>query len=408
MPGTKANKWENSMSVRINYNFRPLDKKKFQIRYYDNSGRRRSKQFLTTEERDRFRITLGGELLEGTHIPDGASKKIREAGKLWLESEDVLRLRQSTQKQYETHLRLHIYPFIGNELLSKFDVGEARRFRDNLFRNGRSDVMIQKAMTTLHSLLADAVERKFCKSNAVRDLKKNKKRKEKRKLLQVGIDIPTTAEIHKIIEAAQDEWRAIILTMIFTGVRSNELLAIRWCDVDLEKQVMHIRQALDRGTGTFHEPKSEAGKRTIPILSFLANTLKEHKLRCPPRQDRSANADLVFHKKGKPIHAQYFVKFGLLPTLSRAGIISGPLKKNGRVVYENRKYTGPHCYRHWYCTWCINSKEDGGLGLDVKRVSERMGHSSVMITLNVYGHLFPQTDQREAMAEAERRFMALR
>lgn len=392
------------MSVRISYNIRPRDKRKYQIRYYDNSGRRRSKQFLTAEERELFKITLSGELLEGVHIADKASKTIKEAGKLWLESADVLSLRKSTQKQYETHLRLHIYPLIGNQLLSKFDVGEARRFRDNLYRNGRSDVMIQKTMGTLHSLLSDAVERKLCRFNAVRDLKKNRRRKEKRKLLQVGVDIPTPAEIHKIIAAAEGEWRAIILTMIFTGVRSNELLAIRWCDVDLVREVIHIRQALDRGTRTFHDPKSEAGKRTIPILPFLANTLREHKLKCPPRQDGSANADLVFHKNGKPLQAQYFVQFGLLPTLSKAGIISEPIKRNGRTLYENRKYTGPHCYRHWYCTWCVNSKDDGGLGLDAQRVAERMGHSSVMITLNIYGHLFPQPDQRKAMDEAERRF----
>lgn len=392
------------MSIRISYNFRPRDKKKFQIRYWDNNGRRRSKQFLTTEERDLFRIGLGGELLEGTHIPDRASKKLKDAGKLWLESADVLSLRHSTQKQYETQLRLHVYPFVGNQLVNKFDVGEARRFRDNLYRNGRSDVMIQKVMTTLHSLLADAVERKFCKSNAVRDLKRNKRRKEKRKLLQVGVDIPTTAEIHRIIEAAEGEWRAAILTMIFTGVRSNELLGLRWCDVNFERHEICIRQALDRSTRTFHDPKSDAGKRTIPIIPMLVNTLREHKLKCPPRQDGSAEADLVFHRDGRSVRAQHFVHYGLLPTLVKAGIISKPVKKNGRLVYENRKYTGPHCYRHWHCTWLLNRKEDGGLALDTKRVSERMGHASATITLNIYGHLFPQADQREAQEEAERRF----
>lgn len=392
------------MSVRISYNHRPKDRNKFQIRYYDNTGRRRSKQFATTEERDLFKISLGGELLEGTHIPDRASKKIKDAGKIWLESTDVLRLRRSTQLQYKSHLEHHVYPFVGNVLLSKFDAGEARKFRDNLYSNGRSDIMIRKVMTTLNGMLSDAVERKFCKSNAVRDMKRNRRRNDKRKLLQVGVDIPTMAEIRKIIEAAEGEWRAMILTLIFTGVRSNELFAIRWSDVDLDRQVIHINQALDRLTRTFHDPKSDAGKRTIPIIPMLANTLRDYRKKCPPRQDGSAEADLVFLRKGKSVIAKDFVTFGLLPTLERAGILSKPVKKDGKYVYENRKYTGPHCYRHWYCTWCINSKEDGGLGLDVKRVSERMGHSTINITLDIYSHLFPQPDQREAQAEAERRF----
>ena len=153
-----------------------------------------------------------------------------------------------------------------------------------------------------------------------------------------------------------------------------------------------------------HSIKSEAGKRTIPILPMLVNTLKEHKRRCPPRQDGTPEADLIFHRGGKSVRAQHFALYGLLPTLVKAGIIKAAVKKNGRWVYEDRKYTGPHCYRHWFVSFCINSKADGGLGIDVKRVSEMIGHSSVSITLNIYGHLFPQADQRAAMAEAERAF----
>lgn len=391
------------MSVRISYNIRPRDKRKYQIRYYDNNGKRRSKQFLTTEERELFKITLGGELLEGTHIPDKASKTVKAAGEIWLKSTDVMRLRHSTREQYRSFLEHHIYRFIGNQLLNKLDVGGIKAFRDNMHRNGRSEVLTAKVIATLHTLLADAVERKFCKHNPVKDLKRSY-RKEKKRKLQVGVDIPTNDDIRAILQAAEGEWRAAILTMIFTGTRSNELLALRWCDVNFDRQEIYIRQALDRATRTFHDPKSEAGKRTIPILPFLANTLREHKMKCPPRLDGSPEADLVFHRGGKSVRAQHFVHYGLLPTLVKAGIIKPPVKRDGRWVYEDRKYTGPHCYRHWFVSWNINSESDGGLGTDVKRVSEMIGHSSVIITLSIYGHLFPKADQRSAMAQAERAF----
>ena len=59
------------------------------------------------------------------------------------------------------------------------------------------------------------------------------------------------------------------------------------------------------------------------------------------------------------------------------------------------KYTGMHALRHFYASWCINRKEEGGLALPAKVVQERLGHSSVVLTLNVYSHLFPSADDAE-------------
>ena len=53
------------------------------------------------------------------------------------------------------------------------------------------------------------------------------------------------------------------------------------------------------------------------------------------------------------------------------------------------KYTGFHALRHWYASWCINRKADGGLELTAKAVQSRMGHSSIQVTFDTYGHLFP-------------------
>ena len=66
------------------------------------------------------------------------------------------------------------------------------------------------------------------------------------------------------------------------------------------------------------------------------------------------------------------------------------------------KYPGLHTFRHFYASWCINRKEDGGLGLPAKIVQERLGHSSISMTLDVYGHLFPRGDDTDELAAAER------
>ena len=69
------------------------------------------------------------------------------------------------------------------------------------------------------------------------------------------------------------------------------------------------------------------------------------------------------------------------------------------------KYTGLHALRHWYASWCINTKNDGGLELSPKAVQTRMGHSSIQVTFDTYGHLFPAADEAQVMADAEMRLL---
>ena len=68
------------------------------------------------------------------------------------------------------------------------------------------------------------------------------------------------------------------------------------------------------------------------------------------------------------------------------------------------KYTGLHALRHFFASWCINRKVDGGLELPLKMVSERLGHSNIAITADLYGHLFPRADDSAELAAAEGKF----
>ena len=65
------------------------------------------------------------------------------------------------------------------------------------------------------------------------------------------------------------------------------------------------------------------------------------------------------------------------------------------------KYTGMHCLRHFFASWCINRKVDGGRELPPKTVQELLGHASIMLTLDRYGHLFPKVDDSEEQDAAE-------
>jgi integrase len=77
-------------------------------------------------------------------------------------------------------------------------------------------------------------------------------------------------------------------------------------------------------------------------------------------------------------------------------IKAGVVDENGKAKYS------PHQFRHFYASWCINRPEDGGLALPPKMVQHRLGHSSITMTMDRYGHLFPTGDDGAAMAAAEK------
>jgi integrase len=108
---------------------------------------------------------------------------------------------------------------------------------------------------------------------------------------------------------------------------------------------------------------------------------------------------------GKVEQLKNILRRGLHPAWVNAGVAieTDELDKDGKPVLAP-KYTGMLAPRHWFASWCINQKEDGGLALPPKLVQERMGHSSIVVTMDVYGHLFPSSDEADEMAAAERAF----
>jgi len=269
--------------------------------------------------------------------------------------------------------------------------------------------MVKKVMGSLGALLADAQERGLVARNVVRDLRGRRRRSKEKKAnkrlkgrLKVGTDIPTRDEIKAIVEAAQGRWRPLIVTAIFTGLRASELRGLRWSDVDFSCRAIHVRQRADR-FNVIGRPKSEAGERSVPLTPLVSSTLKEWKLACP-----KGGAGLVFpNNKGNVESLRNIVQRRLIPCEIAAGVSvpTGKRAEDGKPIMR-AKYPGLHTFRHFYASCCINRKEDGGLGLPPKVVQERLGHASISMTLDVYGHLFPRGDDADELAAAEKAIFA--
>jgi integrase len=379
------------------------------VDYVDASGKRRLKTFAKKKDADSFAATAHVEIREGTHVADGASVTVDKAGEMWIAGTEAAGLERSTVEQYRQHLRFHINPHIGQELLSKLTGPAVRSFEDTLRKEGRSAAMIRKVMVSLSSLLSDAGERGLVARNVVRDLRgrrrKGKDRQAERRQkgkVKVGVDLPARQEVKAIVEHVAGRWRPLLLTAIFTGLRASELRGLRWEDVDLEGRELHVRQRADK-YNQIGRPKSEAGERTVPMPPLVVNTLREWKLACP-----KGDLGLAFpNGVGKIESLANIINRGLIPTQITAGVTvdTGRTADDGKPVLQAR-YTGMHSLRHFYASWCINRLADGGLGLPPKVVQDRLGHSSISMTMDTYGHLFPRGDDTEELAAAEKALLS--
>lgn len=394
-----------------------IEKEAWIVDYVDGQGVRRLKTFERKKEADAWEAATTVQVSEGTHVAESQSITVKAAGDKWITSCENAGLERSTIDQYRNHLDLHIDPYIGRTLLSKLGVPMVRAFQDKLREEGRSPAMVKRVTVSLGSIIADAQERGHAARNAVREMSKRrggKARKGERRQkarLQVGVDIPAPTEISKLLQKAEGRYRPLLITAVFTGMRASELRGLRWSDVDLKKNEAHVRQRADKyhsaKNAEAHDPigmpKSDAGQRTIPLPPMVVNTLKEWKLQCP-----KGELDLVFPNGEGNIewHANIITR-GLIPPQIAAGITIDTGKKDGQgAPILEAKYTGMHSLRHFFASWCINQPQHGGLGLPPKVVQERMGHSSITMTMDVYGHLFPNTNDADALAAAEQILMS--
>lgn len=387
------------------------------VDYVDTKGTRRLKTFAKKKDADQFSATAKVEVREGVHVADSASATVKQAATFWLASAEALGLERTTTDSYRSHVDLHIVPFIGDVKLSTLNIPGVRAFEDDLRAGGRSPAMIRKVLVSLGSMLADAQERGLTARNVVRDIRGRRKGGERRQerrqkgRLKVGVDIPTREEVKALVGALSGRWRPLLLTAIFTGLRASELRGLRWIDVDLDQRSVRVHQRADR-FNVIGRPKSEAGERTVPAPPIVMNALREWKFACPKLDTGKVDADgnpvfvldLVFpNGQGKVEQLNNIVRRGLQPAQVAAGVAddTGEVDEKGKPIMVAR-YKGLHALRHFYASWCINRPADGGLGLPAKVVQERLGHSTIVMTMDVYGHLFPRGDDAEELAAAER------
>jgi integrase len=180
--------------------------------------------------------------------------------------------------------------------------------------------------------------------------------------------IASPEEGAKLIEALPEEDRALWATALYAGLRRGELMALRWEDIDLAAGLIRVERSYDPASGEYVMPKSRAGVRRVPIASVLRAHLLAHKL----RSGRSVG--LVLGRSAEAPFDDDRVRSRAARAWRDAGL--DPI--------------GLHECRHTFASLMIAA------GCNAKALSAYMGHSSITITLDRYGHLMPGNEEQAA------------
>jgi len=346
---------------------------RFVAAYKDQHGRRHNKGFKVRKDAKAFLVLTEGEISRGVHTPEHQSITVAEAARLWLKRGELEKLERSTLKQYRNHVERHILPLVGSVKLAKLSTPVVQLFRDKLLET-RSRPLARKVLASLKSIIGEAMRRGHVAQNTATPVSVDTKKREQGKLV-VGVDIPSREDVNLLIERAKGRWRPFFVTAALTGMRASELRGLVWDAVDFDKRVIHVRQRADLW-GTIGAPKSAAGERTIPMAPLVVNTLREWQLACPKGRLRLVFPNGLGHVES---HANIATR-GFVPLQRACGLVTA----EGRAKYHL------HALRHFFASWAIEQ------GFTPKRLQALLGHSSIQMTFDTYGHLFPSLEDDHA------------
>jgi len=285
---------------------------------------------------------------------------VQEACESWLSKAEAGAVRNksgdpykpSVIRSYETSLRLHVFPEIGSRKLSRVRRSELQVLVDRL-QLARSASTVRNAMMPLRAVFRRAVLLDLVASNAT-----------------IGLALPSVTgsrdrvaspeEAAALLQALPEADRAAWATAMYAGLRLGELRALEWKSVDLARGLIKIEFGWDPKKGRIL-PKSSSGRRSVAIPGVLMPYLEEQQTITGRR------SGLVFGRS------------------DTRPFCDSSLRDRAKRIWTKQSMNpiGFHEARHTYATLMIAA------GVNAKTLSTMMGHKSITITLDLYGHLFP-------------------
>ncbi len=343
--------------------------------------RRRWYSFKTRREAEVALAHLVGRVISGDTLP---STKVRlaEFFDIWLRDYVEAGVAPTTQASYRETIRVHLAPALGHVPLARLAPQAIQSYIADKLRQGLSPTTVRYHIAVLHKALAHAVKWGLLAHNPADRVDLPRK-------VRPEIHVWDGEQLQLFLAEAKrsSPHYRLYLAAITTGMRQGELLGLRWQDVDLVAGVASIQQTLYRlgKTLLMKEPKSSRSRRTVTLPPVLVKELRciqdEQVERQRELADAYENHGLVFCQlHGKPLHAHNIVQRDFRPVMKRADL--------PRIRF--------HDLRHCHATLLLQQ------GVHPKVVQERLGHSTISMTLDTYSHVVPGL-QEKAVADLQNR-----
>jgi integrase len=345
----------------------------YRVAVYDAISRRKvSKTFRTLGEARRWRARAQTQAAKGVRLA-GTSQTLVEAAEAFVNgiASGAIRTmvgeryKPSVVREYERSLRLHVLPTLGGAKLAKIQRRDVQRLADDLLASGADPSTIHNALKPLQVIYRRAIDDGDLAVNPCERLRLPAARGRRER-------IASPAEAAALVAALRPEDRALWGCAFYAGLRRGELRALLWNDVDLASGVIRVERSMD-SYGDNGEPKSRAGRRSVPIVAALRDLLIEHKF-----VTRRAEG-LVFGSSGTSPFTPTAVRKRALTAWRRAEL----------------EPIGLHECRHTFASILIAAD------VNAKAITAYLGHASIQTTFDLYGHLMPgNEDEAVALVDA--------
>jgi integrase len=277
------------------------------------------------------------------------------------------RYKPNTIRSYERVVRVYIAPSaVGQIRVARLRRRDLQEFADELHAAGLSAGTISNILNPVQAFFRRAIDRDELSYNPSEriDLPHGRSKRPKR--------IASKEEAAELLSVLDATVRPVWATAFYAGLRRGELQALRVCDVDFEAHLIAVERGWDQVEGVI-EPKSDAGRRTVPILAILADYLAADLRRTGRRGE-----DLIFGRTTEQAFYASTVDYGAKKAWKAARATDGEDDESSFP----RPITLHEC-RHTFASLLIDA------GANPKAIQQFMGHSKIQTTFDVYGHLLP-------------------
>jgi integrase len=337
--------------------------------YSERDGKKLYKTFRRETEARSWRADTKRSLDRGSLRAPG-SRTIREAGEAWLAGAERGEIRNrsgrpfkpSSLRGYRQSFIDRIVPAVGHVKVAALTTSDLQVLVDQWQAEGHAASTVRNSLRPLQAIYRRARAREGVPINPTRDLELPVPDRR-----EVEIISPSAAA--RLLAALPEHERVIWATALYAGLRSGELRALRWGAVDLSRNVIEVRESWDPKEGPV-EPKTRRSRRRVPVPNILGEQL--HDLR--KRNAASSGGLLVFAEGETPFQPERLYRYAD-SAWHHAGI---------------RDRLRLHQARHTYASFMIAA------GVNAKALSSFMGHASITVTFDLYGHLMPGSEAEGA------------